>query len=127
MFTYTKLHMATIECKLAMCISRLVEFELLLKLKFEQKSGTSLHTSRYKAASSLKTVERLSIPVIYFYICAYNLRELPLYMKYRPISLPFTAFNRNTKSFSTLFYRIGHVRVEPHAISKIYHWDEQTQ
>jgi hypothetical protein len=32
MFTYTKLHMATIECKLAMCFSRLVEFELLLEL-----------------------------------------------------------------------------------------------
>jgi hypothetical protein len=37
MFTYTKLHMATLECKLAMCISRLVEFELLLELKIEQK------------------------------------------------------------------------------------------
>jgi hypothetical protein len=34
--------MATIECKLAMCISRLVEFELLLELKIEQKHGTSL-------------------------------------------------------------------------------------
>jgi hypothetical protein len=32
MFTYTKLHMAILECKLAMCISRLVEFELLLEL-----------------------------------------------------------------------------------------------
>jgi hypothetical protein len=30
--------MATIECKLAMCISTLVEFELLFELKFEQKS-----------------------------------------------------------------------------------------
>jgi hypothetical protein len=31
-------HMAAIECKVAMCIiSRLVEFELLLELKFEQK------------------------------------------------------------------------------------------
>jgi hypothetical protein len=29
--------MAAIECKLAICISRLVEFELLLELKFEQK------------------------------------------------------------------------------------------
>jgi hypothetical protein len=34
-----------IECKLAMCICRLVEFELLLELKFEQKKGTSLHTA----------------------------------------------------------------------------------
>jgi hypothetical protein len=42
MFTYTKLAMAAIECKLAMVISRLVKFELLLELKIEQKSGTSL-------------------------------------------------------------------------------------
>jgi hypothetical protein len=43
MFNYTKLAMAAaIECKLAMCISRLVEFGLLLELKFEQKKGTSL-------------------------------------------------------------------------------------
>jgi hypothetical protein len=34
--------MATLECKLAMCISRLVEFELLFQLKIEQKKGTSL-------------------------------------------------------------------------------------
>jgi hypothetical protein len=33
-----------------MCISRLVEFELLLELKIEQKKGTSLHISSYKAA-----------------------------------------------------------------------------
>jgi hypothetical protein len=42
MFTYTKLAMAAIECKLAMVISRLVKFELLLELQFEQKRGTSL-------------------------------------------------------------------------------------
>jgi hypothetical protein len=54
MFTYTKLHMATLECKLAMCISRLVEFELLLELKIEQKKGTSLHTACYKDASKRK-------------------------------------------------------------------------
>jgi hypothetical protein len=41
MFNYTKLAMAAIECKLAMCISRVVEFELLLELKIEQKNGTS--------------------------------------------------------------------------------------
>jgi hypothetical protein len=29
--------MAAIECKLAMCISRLVEFELLMELNFKQK------------------------------------------------------------------------------------------
>jgi hypothetical protein len=37
--------MAALECKVAMIISRLVEFELLLELKFEQKKGTLLHTS----------------------------------------------------------------------------------
>jgi hypothetical protein len=57
--------MATIECKLAMCNNRLVEFELLLELKIEQKNGTTLHTSRYKAASSLKQCYGLSVPVIY--------------------------------------------------------------
>jgi hypothetical protein len=35
------------------CISTLVGFELLLELKIEQNGGTSLHTSCYKAASSL--------------------------------------------------------------------------
>jgi hypothetical protein len=34
--------MGAIECKLAMCISTLVEFELLMELKIEQKNGTSL-------------------------------------------------------------------------------------
>jgi hypothetical protein len=54
MFNYTKLAIAAIECKLAMCISRLVEFELLLELKSEQKNGTSLVKlvlSRRKSAS----------------------------------------------------------------------------
>jgi hypothetical protein len=37
--------MGAIEYKLAMVINRLVEFELLMELKFEQKSGTSLYTS----------------------------------------------------------------------------------
>jgi hypothetical protein len=56
--------MAALECKVSMVISRLVKFELLLELKFEQKSGTSLHTKRCKDATSFKTVERLSVPVI---------------------------------------------------------------
>jgi hypothetical protein len=34
--------MAALECKVAMVISRLVKFELLLELKIEQKHGTSL-------------------------------------------------------------------------------------
>jgi hypothetical protein len=56
--------MATIECKLAMCISRLVELELLLELKIEQKQGTSRDSPCYKEATSFKTVECLSVPVI---------------------------------------------------------------
>jgi hypothetical protein len=56
--------MATIDCKLAMCISRLVELELLLELKIEQKQGTSRDSPCYKDATSFKTVERLSVPVI---------------------------------------------------------------
>jgi hypothetical protein len=47
--------MAAIECKLAMVISRLVEFELLLELKIEQKSCTSRDSLRYKAAASLNS------------------------------------------------------------------------
>jgi hypothetical protein len=43
--TYTKLHSPAIECKEGLCISRLVEFELLLELKFKQKNSNSLHTS----------------------------------------------------------------------------------
>jgi hypothetical protein len=35
----------TLECKLAVVINTLVEFELLMELKIEQKKGTSLHTS----------------------------------------------------------------------------------
>jgi hypothetical protein len=73
--------MATIECKPAMCISRLVEFELLLELKFKQKNGTSPDSPFFKAASSLKQSLHeqysLSVPVIYLYIRAYNYRELP--------------------------------------------------
>jgi hypothetical protein len=33
------IRMAAIECKVAICISRLVDFELLLELNFEQKKG----------------------------------------------------------------------------------------
>jgi hypothetical protein len=66
--------MAAIECsKLAMVISRLVKFELLLELKIEQKQVTSRDSPCYKDATSLKQsetvcarTERLSVPVIYF-------------------------------------------------------------
>jgi hypothetical protein len=44
MFTYTKLHTSSYNSAEDVRISRLVEFELLLELKFEQKNGTSLHT-----------------------------------------------------------------------------------
>jgi hypothetical protein len=68
--------MAALECKVAMVISRLVKFELLLELKFKQKSGTSLYTTRCKDATSFKTVERLSVPVIYFDITPWFERDL---------------------------------------------------
>jgi hypothetical protein len=42
MFTYTKLHTSSYYSAVDVCISRLVEFELLFELKFKQKMGTSL-------------------------------------------------------------------------------------
>jgi hypothetical protein len=57
MFTNTKLHMAVVECKLAMCVSRLAEFELLLELKFEQKKGTSLDSPSCRLQNSPKQRE----------------------------------------------------------------------
>jgi hypothetical protein len=54
MFTYTKLHTSSYYSAEDVCISTLVEFELLFELKFEQKNSTSLHTPCYKAVSSLK-------------------------------------------------------------------------
>jgi hypothetical protein len=58
--------MATIECKLTVCINRLVEFELLLELKIEQKNGTSLVKPVLSRRKSGLRTERLSVPVIYF-------------------------------------------------------------
>jgi hypothetical protein len=58
MFTYTKLHSPVIECKEGLCISRLVDFELLLELKIEQKKGTSLDSPCYKDASKGKQSAR---------------------------------------------------------------------
>jgi hypothetical protein len=60
MFTYTKLHTSSYYSAEDLCISRLLEFELLLELKFEQKNSTSLDSLYYKDASSLKTVEASS-------------------------------------------------------------------
>jgi hypothetical protein len=57
--------MAAIECKLAMCISRLVKFELLLELKIEQKKGTLLVKPVLSRRKSGLRIERLSVPVIY--------------------------------------------------------------
>jgi hypothetical protein len=48
------------------CISRLVDYELLLELKIEQKHGTSRDSLCCKDATSFKTVELLSVPVICF-------------------------------------------------------------
>jgi hypothetical protein len=56
--------MAVIECKLAMCISRLVNFELLLELKFEPKHGTSLVKLLLSRRKSGLQTERLFVPVI---------------------------------------------------------------
>jgi hypothetical protein len=58
MFTYTKLHSPAIECKEGLCISRLVDFELLLELKIEQKKGTSLHTSCCRLSQALNSPVR---------------------------------------------------------------------
>jgi hypothetical protein len=66
MFTYTKLAMAAIECKLAMVISRLVKFELLLELKIEPKKGTSRDSPSLK--QSVRGQYRLSIQMIYINI-----------------------------------------------------------
>jgi hypothetical protein len=68
--------MATLECKLAMCTSRLVEFELLLELKIEQKNGTSLVKLVLSRRKSGLRTEHLSVPVIYFDIRPYNERDL---------------------------------------------------
>jgi hypothetical protein len=46
------------------CISTLVDFELLLELKFEQKDGTSLVKLVLSRRKSGLRTERLSIPVI---------------------------------------------------------------
>jgi hypothetical protein len=51
--------MAALECKVAMVISRLVKFELLLELKIEQKHFTSLVKlvlSRRKKSGLLQSV-----------------------------------------------------------------------
>jgi hypothetical protein len=56
--------MAALECKVAMVISRLVKLELHLELKFEQKKGTSCDTPCETDATSYKTEECLSVPVI---------------------------------------------------------------
>jgi hypothetical protein len=44
MFTYTKLNSSSYISAEDVCISTLVEFELLLELKFEQENSTLLHT-----------------------------------------------------------------------------------
>jgi hypothetical protein len=85
--------MAALECKVAMVISRLVKFELLLELKFEQKSGASLHTMRCKDATSFKTVERLSVPVI---LCQYRRQLCSELARYRWISIQIISFRHGT-------------------------------
>jgi hypothetical protein len=50
--------------KMSVCISRFVDFELLLELKFEQKDGTSLVKLLLSRRKSGLRLERLSVPVI---------------------------------------------------------------
>jgi hypothetical protein len=65
LLTYSKLHTSAIECKEGLCISsRLVDFELLLELKIEQKKGTSLHTHRvvgFKTVRNSLYADRASV------------------------------------------------------------------
>jgi hypothetical protein len=91
--TCSKLHTSAIECKEGLCNSRLVDFELLLELKIEQNKGNSVHTSRETDATSLKQsetvcarTERLSVPVIYFYITPWFHSDLTIIL-YKPASL----------------------------------------
>jgi hypothetical protein len=63
MFTYTKLHTPSYYSAVDVCNSRLVEFELLLELKFEQKDCISLvELVLLRIKAGLRT-ERLSVPV----------------------------------------------------------------
>jgi hypothetical protein len=80
MFTYTKLRSPAIECKEGLCISRLVDFELLLELKFEQKDGTSLLKLLLSRRKSGLQTEGLSVPVIYFRYRAGSTRPSPTTM-----------------------------------------------
>jgi hypothetical protein len=67
--------MAAIECKLAMVINRLVEFEFLTELKFEQQSGTSLHTPRYKDASPSVRGQCICPSQLYIWIFDHTMSE----------------------------------------------------
>jgi hypothetical protein len=70
MFTYTRLHTSSYYSAVDVCISRLVEFELLFELKFEQKYGTSLVKLVLSRRKSRLPTERLSVPVILGEYCA---------------------------------------------------------
>jgi hypothetical protein len=52
--------MAVIECMLALCISRLVKFELLLELKIEQKHGTRKSRITNRASVRPSYIGRIS-------------------------------------------------------------------
>jgi hypothetical protein len=71
--------MAALECKLPMVINRLVlEFELLMELKFEQKRVLyCIPRVKVSVTDSTRTV-RLSVPVIYSDIRSYNERDLAI-------------------------------------------------
>jgi hypothetical protein len=74
----TKLRSPAIECKEGLCISRLVDFELLLELKLEQKTFTPLVKLVLSHRKSGLRIERLSVPMIYFRYCAGSTRTSPL-------------------------------------------------
>jgi hypothetical protein len=68
--------MAAIEYKLAMVINnRLVEFELLMELKLEQKTGTSLHTPCYKDASPSVRRQCVCLSQLYIWIFDHTMSE----------------------------------------------------
>jgi hypothetical protein len=87
MFTYTKLRSPAIECKEGLCISRLVDFELLLELKIEQKNGTPLVKLVLSRRKSGLQTERLSVHVIYFGYRAWFHSDLPNAIIFSVISL----------------------------------------
>jgi hypothetical protein len=99
LLTQNYLRSPAIECKEGLCISISVDFELLLELNLEQKTGTllvKLVLSRRK--SGLRT-ERLSVPVIYFRYRAGSTRTSPLAAALDQVSLCLGSFTQEISIF----------------------------